>query len=212
MNVHSLKGGQAEVKRQLLVDIVARNIRNGYDILLLQETSVNRDCVESVDGYKFFFSTDVKEQEVVATQKRLDDGLAKGEGISTVQRTDTERAGVGIILFKYIKHFLLDVNQINGRIMSVKLKSKGRNLNFVSCYAPHSGYSTEDKVAFWDKLATLENQRSALYWRTHECTAASSFSSGRECHGTKHFRKRVTLFENSWRTDLYSYSSVSKPT
>ena len=54
-----------------------------------------------------------------------------------------------------MNHFLLDVNQMNGRIMTVKLKSKGRNLNFVSCYAPHSGYSTEDKLAFWDKLATL---------------------------------------------------------
>ena len=73
-----------------------------------------RNCVENFDGYKFF-STDVKEEEVVETQKRLDDALAKGEGRSTVQRTDAERAGVGIILFKYIKHFLLDVNQINGR-------------------------------------------------------------------------------------------------
>ena len=83
-NDRSLKGEQAEVKRQLLVDIMARN---GYDILLLQETNVNRNCVENVDGYKFFFSIDVKEQEVVPTQKRLDDGLAKGEGRSTVQRT-----------------------------------------------------------------------------------------------------------------------------
>ena len=91
MNVRSLKGEQAEVKRQLFFDIMARN---GYDILLLQETNVNRNCVENVDGYKFFFSTDVKEQEVVATQKRLDDALA------TAQRTDIERAGVGIILSK----------------------------------------------------------------------------------------------------------------
>ena len=91
LNVRSLKVEQAEIKRKLLVDIMARN---GYDILLLQETNVNRNCVENVDGYKFFFSTDVKEQEVVATQKRLDDALA------TAQRTDIERAGVGIILSK----------------------------------------------------------------------------------------------------------------
>ena len=91
LNVRSLKVEQAEIKRKLLVDIMARN---GYDILLLQETNVNRNCVEKVDGCKFFFSTDVKEQEVVATQKRLDDALA------TAQRTDIERAGVGIILSK----------------------------------------------------------------------------------------------------------------
>ena len=41
--------------------------KNKYDIFLLQETNVNRNCVFAAEGYKFFFSTDVKEQEVANT-------------------------------------------------------------------------------------------------------------------------------------------------
>ena len=161
LNVRGLKGEQAHIKQKLLIDIMKKN---AYDVLLLQETTVNRNCVQHLDGFKFFFSTDVKEQEVANTQRRLDEAIAKGEGRASVQRTDIERAGVGIVLSKHMKHFLADVQQVNGRIMSIKLRSKGRNLRFVSCDAPHSGYSTDDKIDFWETLSNIASKtREVLY-------------------------------------------------
>ena len=161
LNVRGLKGEQAEIKQKLLIDIMEKN---KYDILLLQETNVNRNCVFTVEGYKFFFSTDVKEQEVANTNRRIAEAIAKGEGRASVQRTDVERAGVGIVLSKYMKHFLHDVDQVSGRIISVTLRGKGRNLRFISCYSPHSGYSTDDKLLFWDKLANIAHKaKEVLY-------------------------------------------------
>ena len=57
-----------------------------------------------------------------------------------------------------------DVDQVIGRIISVTLRGKGRNLRFMSCYAPHSGYSTDDKLLFWDKLANIARKAKELLY------------------------------------------------
>ena len=54
-------------------------------------------------GASFFFGTDVKEQEVANTNKRIAESIAKGEGRTSVQRADVARAGVGIVLSKYMR-------------------------------------------------------------------------------------------------------------
>ena len=127
LNVRGLIGEHAYVKKRLLVDIMKKE---NYDIMLLQETNHNRNSVETVNGYDFFFSTDVTPRDAVPV----------------------ERAGVGVIVSKNLKHFIHDVTQISGRFISVILKSKGRNLCFSSCYAPHSGYDVDTKALFYDAV------------------------------------------------------------
>ena len=63
-----------------------------------------------------------------------------------------------------MKHFLSNVRQVSGRIISIDIRSKGRDIRFVSCYAPHSGYSLDEKCIFWDKLNSLARKgREVLY-------------------------------------------------
>jgi exonuclease III len=66
-----------------------------YDLLMLQETNHNKKSVETVQGYDFFFSTDVSPRDAV----------------------QTERAGVGIVVSTQLKHFIHDVKQISGRLI-----------------------------------------------------------------------------------------------
>ena len=47
LNVRGLKGEQAHTKQKLLINIMKKN---AYDVLLLQETTVNRNCVQHLDG------------------------------------------------------------------------------------------------------------------------------------------------------------------
>jgi hypothetical protein len=42
--------------------------------------------------------------------------------------------------------------------MVVKLRSKGKNVSFICCYAPQSGHSTETKEDFYDDLQTVYSE------------------------------------------------------
>ena len=113
-----------------------------YDLLLLQETNHNNKSVETVQGYVFFFSTDVSPRDAV----------------------QTERAGVGIVVSTQLKHFIHDIKQISGRLMSISLRSKGRNLCFSSCYAPHSGHDTEKKNKFYDEVQAHARKAKGIHF------------------------------------------------
>ena len=80
LNVRGLIGENAVVKKELLVDIMKKQC---YDVLLLQETNINTNSVETLKGYRLFFSTDIKPGSLESR----------------------ERAGVGIIVSKELLPF-----------------------------------------------------------------------------------------------------------
>ena len=105
-----------------------------------------------VDGYDFYYSTDVKQQDVTKTQAKLEEAQAKGMLKSTVTRTDRERAGVALVISSQMRPFVKDVRQVSGRIISVTLSSYRSDITYTCCYAPHSGYESDSKSQFYDDL------------------------------------------------------------
>ena len=108
-------------------------------------------------------------------------------------RSDRERAGVGIITHRRMKPFLYEVQQINGRIMAIRLKSLGSNIAFICGYAPHSGHTSGTKDEFYDLLQNMCNEISKLvftggdlnarlqhiYNNEHEISGPHMFGRGR---------------------------------
>ena len=75
-----------------------------------------------------------------------------------------EYAEVGVVLHKKLRPFLYEVKQISSRIMAVKLRSKDKNISFISCYAPQSRHSSETKADFYDNLQTVYSEcREAVF-------------------------------------------------
>ena len=141
-------------KRESLVDIMKRF---QYEILLLTETNINMNSVETWQGYTTFFSTsvdpNVKDREEKKRENdRLTGARPQNAGLNYRLAADFENAGVGIVVKNYLLNSIKNVRQVNGRVMSLTFASHGYDVTFVCAYAPHSGYPTEDKEAFFDDL------------------------------------------------------------
>ena len=132
LNVRGLNGDNGITKRQHVTQIMKQE---GVDIMLLTETHVNHSSTETHNDFGFFFSSDVKPGQ-----------------------NSREYAGVGVVLHKKLRPFLYEVNQKSSRLMVVKLRSKGKNVSFICCYAPQSGHSTETKEDFYDDLQTVYSE------------------------------------------------------
>ena len=62
-------------------------------------------------------------------------------------------AGVGAIIAPRIRPHLLDVIQVNSRIIHLAFKKQGGNVHAIGIYAPHSGLDLEElRQPFWDTL------------------------------------------------------------
>ena len=132
LNIRGLNGENGIATRQHVTHVMKQE---GIDFMLLTETQVNHSSTESHNDFLFFFSSDVKPDQ-----------------------NHWEYAEVGIVLHKKFKPYLYEVKQMNGRIMAIKLRSKGMNLSFVCCYAPHSGHSSDTKEDFYDSLQIMLNE------------------------------------------------------
>ena len=64
-----------------------------------------------------------------------------------------KNAGVGAIISPRVRPHLLDVIQVNTRILHLCFKKRGGNVHLLGVYAPHSGLELEEtRIPFWDKL------------------------------------------------------------
>ena len=64
-----------------------------------------------------------------------------------------KNAGVGAIISPRLRPHLLDVIQVNTRILHLCFKQRGGNVHLLGVYAPHSGLELEEtRIPFWDKL------------------------------------------------------------
>ena len=62
-------------------------------------------------------------------------------------------AGVGAIIAPQLRPFLMDVIQINTRMIHLTFKKRGGNIHIIGVYGPHSGLDLEtERIPFWDKL------------------------------------------------------------
>ena len=62
-------------------------------------------------------------------------------------------AGVGAIVHPKIRPYLLDIIQVNPRILQLSFKKQGGNVHMIGAYAPHAGLDFEEfREPFWDTL------------------------------------------------------------
>lgn len=67
-------------------------------------------------------------------------------------------SGVGFLMSKEVKRSLLDWCPISDRIITMRVRTKARNLNFVQCYAPTEQAAAAEKDAFYETLALSLNE------------------------------------------------------
>ena len=67
-------------------------------------------------------------------------------------KTDPHQRGVGVLINKEYRKFLLEQKFISERIILVRFKGQARNITIVQCYAPTEDANDGDKQAFYDQL------------------------------------------------------------
>lgn len=65
---------------------------------------------------------------------------------------DPHHYGVGMLIDRRFRNTVINHKFVSERIMSVRFKSKRRNLSVVQCYAPTQDADDEVKLAFYDQL------------------------------------------------------------
>ena len=69
-------------------------------------------------------------------------------------------AGVGAIISPTARPHLLDVIQVNNRILHLAFGKKGGALHVIGGYGPHSGLDLEEiRAPFWETLETPSRQK-----------------------------------------------------
>ena len=64
-----------------------------------------------------------------------------------------KHAGVGVIIAPRVRPHLLEVIQVNPRLIHVCFKKQGGNIHLLGAYAPHSGLALEEeRIPFWDEV------------------------------------------------------------
>ncbi|XP_070013510.1 uncharacterized protein [Nicotiana sylvestris] len=72
--------------------------------------------------------------------------------------TQKGRNGVGILMDRELREYVVEVRRVNDRLMSIKLVVAQCIVNVVSAYAPHMGLDEEVKRRFWEGLDEIIHQ------------------------------------------------------
>ncbi|XP_070016032.1 uncharacterized protein [Nicotiana sylvestris] len=99
------------------------------NIACVQETRWAGSRARDADGYKLWNS-----------------GTQKGKN------------GVGILVDRELREYVVEVRRVNDRLMSIKLVVGQCTVNVVSAYAPHMGLDEEVKRRFWEGLDEIIHQ------------------------------------------------------
>ena len=106
-------------KRQ---DIEHHMKHKGIDILTMQETHIGEDSRETRTNYSWYFSGGTS-------------------GLKTIYH------GVGIIIRTGLRNYVLDIETVNERLMTMKLRGQ-IDIHIIAAYAPTAAAPTEDKHRF----------------------------------------------------------------
>ena len=67
--------------------------------------------------------------------------------------TKDKYAGIGAVVHPLLRPHLVDVVQVNSRIIHLIFNKKGGKIHVIGCYAPHSGHDLDTvRQPFWDAL------------------------------------------------------------
>ena len=81
----------------------------------------------------------------------------KNEGEKPEKKTswfpkDYEHAGVAIAIKKKLLKDVAEVREINGRLMSLALKTGGGKIKFIAAYAPTAGKDIETQIDVYNRI------------------------------------------------------------
>jgi len=145
LNCRGLRGDSSRAKKSAII-YGMKKLK--LDLLFLQETHVNTNSAETMDGFTFIFSTSITDEQ----RKQAENQRAAPRRGQQPPAVDMEYGGVGVILSPHTKTTLKDFEQIDGRLMTVTLDAIGPPIHFLNAYAPQSGVETRIKQAFYTKL------------------------------------------------------------
>ncbi|XP_070002831.1 uncharacterized protein [Nicotiana sylvestris] len=72
--------------------------------------------------------------------------------------TQKGKNGVGILVDRELREYVVEVRRVNDRLMSIKLVVGQCTINVVSAYAPHMGLDEEVKRRFWEGFDEIIQQ------------------------------------------------------
>ena len=137
------------------------------DILCLQETHINTNSMEKLDGYTFVYSSGVSDKDRETREKLKNigrrKGKGKGKGKGKRKRTDIDRSigheyhGVGIVFSPKAFSANKDDERLGSRDMYTIQHITFKPLCIINDYAPQSLKSIHEKEAFYRKTEELLN-------------------------------------------------------
>ena len=133
------------------------------DILCLQETKINVNSMELHDGFSFYWSSGIKDEDrnKAIDLKRSGKGSRDNPEHGQTFRNAIEHLGVGVVLHPRIRKYVLDVRQHSARNIMVSLKTRCGVLDILSTYAPQACH--RDSQAAEAHYAELESLVSINY-------------------------------------------------
>ena len=152
LNCRGLASEHSATKKEVLVHSMRKL---GLDMFFLQETHINTNSTETIEGFCFIYATSITDAQREQADKTRAENTARGRqrnGARHAPPIDIEHGGTGVILSPKAKATLLDFKQIDGRIMTVTLNMIGPPLHFLNAYAPQSGTETRLKNDFYETL------------------------------------------------------------
>ena len=79
--------------------------------------------------------------------------VSEGHLVILSGNTRDKHAGVGAIISPHLRPYLMDVIQVNNRIVHLCFRKQGGAIHVVGAYAPHAGRDFEaDRQPFWETL------------------------------------------------------------
>ena len=130
------------------------------DVLGLQETRINRDCLEQHDDYVFYFSSSITHEtrsHAERVRREQQDLVVKELSEIELYNLDAEKLGVGLVMHKRWNNSKQNLQQINNRLLMVTFDTSPIRLNVIVAYAPHAGKTQQEKDLCYREIQQTYN-------------------------------------------------------
>ena len=126
-------------------ELACRMKKRGLKMCFLQETKWKGEKVKWFGDYKFYYKGQDREKKE-GRKEASETVQREKEGKVEKKKKKTAEAGVGVMIEKELAERVIEVVNVNERIIIVKLEWNGRILHAISAYAPQKGRG--DKCMF----------------------------------------------------------------